>query len=88
MKFLPKPWQLFVVPRWERGRPVRNRGRRPLERPPAALGRARRPRSQGEFKISDLSFDAETLPSGSTTTSYYPSVRRWGKREFVLVSLW
>jgi len=32
MKFLPKPWQLFVIPRWERGRPVRNRGRRPLER--------------------------------------------------------
>jgi hypothetical protein len=29
---------------------------------------------EGEFVIRDLSFDAETLPSGSTTTSYYLSV--------------
>ena len=28
---------------WERGRPDRNRGRRPLERPPVAPGRPARP---------------------------------------------
>ena len=41
-------WTFLGVtkPRWERGRPVRNRGRRPLQRPLAAPGRARRPRSQ------------------------------------------
>ncbi len=29
---------------------------------------------EGEFEIRALSFDAESLPSGSTTTNYYVSV--------------
>ena len=36
MKFLPNLCQLFVMPRWERGRLIR--GHRLLERPPAANG--------------------------------------------------
>jgi hypothetical protein len=41
-------WTFLGVARpcWERGRPVRNRGRRPLQRPLAAPGRTGRPRSQ------------------------------------------
>jgi len=50
----PGDWTLFGAPKppWERGRPARNCGRRPLERPPAAPGRAGRPRSQGAVRKS------------------------------------
>lgn len=49
-------WRLGILgrvakPPWERGRPVRNRGRRPLERPAVAPRRARRLRSQASIVV-------------------------------------